>query len=397
MSLRLLLLLATLVGAAWGQSCSSSDCATCLSDSSCFYYVKCGYCTSYGGSTCNGESPTRYSSSCPATPTAAEAALPLSPPYWAVGLAAIAVSVTAVLAYSPLEQFCGQKEAPSLPSHSGVGCSHHLLFLSCCFLWLGLSLGLAAPALPWLVAASAKYTTAASAFFYFNCFQDNGVTTPVASVCQQVSTVQYLGGINSSNSAFAAYLAYAQNGLAIGIIFYTVMIGLLFPCALMTSVAVYRLNKLARYGTPPYTSGCSPASLAVAQMLGWPSFVIFAIVFFCALTLCSAVADRTNAGEYIGNDVTVEYRLMPGSVAAGVSFALQLVGLALQAVVARALSAVKGVGCNSGGCCRLAMDDGRDSVPGSAAEGTALFGPASTAAEGTALLGTPTFVYPRKG
>ena len=203
-------------------------------------------------------------------------------------------------------------------------------------------------------------------------------------------------GIITVNSA--ADVAYIRNALALGSIAYVVSIGLLFPCALMTSVAVYRLNKLARYGTPPYTSGCSPASLFVAQMLGWPSFAIFAIAFFCALALSSSAADKLNSQGTSGpGNGRVEHNLMPGSVAAGVSVALQLLGLALQAVVARALSAVKGVGCNSGGCCRLALDDGRDSVPGSASEGTSLFGPAFTAAEGTALLGTPTFVYPRKG
>jgi hypothetical protein len=393
-SLRLLLLLAALVGAL-GQQCYSSDCATCLSDSRCVYFSSCGcYQSIYAPSSCNGEPPSRSSSSCPTPPTAAEAARPLSPPYWVVCLAVVAVGATAVLSYSPLEKLCGQKEAPPSPSHSGVGCSHHLLFLACCFLWFGLSLGLAAPALPWLVVVTRPGSTmAASAFYTFICFQDSGasLSTPAPSVCQQVTTAQYLNNFNS-RPALAADLAYAQNGLALGAIAYTVSLGLLLPCALMTSIAVYRLNKLARYGTPPYTSGCSPASLAVAQMLGWPAFAVFAIAFFLAVSLCATVADKLNSQNFFGLS-TVEYRLMPGSVAAGVSFALQLVGLALQAVVARALSEVKGVGCNSGGCCRLALDNGRDGS--GASEGTALFGPASTAAEGTALLGPASFVYPR--
>ena len=42
---------------------------------------------------------------------------------------------------------------------------------------------------------------------------------------------------------------------------------------------------------------------------------------------------------------------LPGIVAAMVSVALLLLGLILQAIVARALKDVRGVGCNSGGCC----------------------------------------------
>ena len=394
-SLRLLLLLAALVGA-WAQCSYSTDCTTCLSDSRCGYYIKCNYCTTYSAfSTCDGETPTQSSSRCPIIPTAAEAALPISSSYWVVGLAVVAVGATAVLSYSPLEKLCGQKEVSPPPSHSGAGCSHHLLFLSCCCLWLGLSLGLAAPALPWLVAASTRGTQAASAFFAFYCPRYDPSSTSTF-YCQQTPLALYLSsGVFSVNPS-AADLAYVQNALALGSIAYVFSIGLLFPCALMTSVAVYRLSKLARYGTPPYTSGCSPASLFVAQMLGWPSFAVFAIAFFCALSLVAAAAGKLNSQGSSGpSDGRVEYNLMPGSVAAGVSVALQLLGLALQAVVARALSAVKGVGCNSGGCCRLALDDGRDG--GGASEGTALFGPASTAAEGTALLGPASFVYPRKG
>ena len=383
-SLRLLLLLAALAGA-WGQ-CYSSDCATCLSDSSCVYFVNCRQCATsiYAPPSCNGEPPARSISICPAPPTAAEAARPLFPPYWVVGLAVVAVGVTAVLSYSPLEKLCGEKEVPSSLSHSGVGCSHHLLFLSCCFLWFGLSLGLAAPALPWLVVvASPTNTLAASAFYTFNCFQDSSpspASTQAPTACFQLTTAQFLNNFNS-RPALAADLAYAQNGLALGTVAYIVSLGLLLPCALMTSIAVYRLHKLARYGTPPYTSGCSPASLTVAQMLGWPSFAVFAIAFFLAIYLCATVADKLNTQKYFGQS-TVEYRLMPGSVAAGVGFALQLVGLALQAVVARALSAVKGVGCNNGGCCRLALDDGRN---------------AAAAAEGSALLGPASYVYQRSG
>ena len=128
----------------------------------------------------------------------------------------------------------------------------------------------------------------------------------------------------------------------------------------MASVAVYRLNKFAKYGIPPYTSGCSPASLSVAQMLGWPSFAIFSIVFFCAISICSSAASKASSFSF-GN---VQYNLMPGSVAAGVSVAFQLIGCVLMSVVAYALKSMHGIGCNSGGCCKLTLNNGRLAIQG---------------------------------
>ncbi len=187
--------------------------------------------------------------------------------------------------------------------------------------------------------------------------------------------LQYLNyglSFGGTGGPSASDLAYAQNGLALGAIAYVFTIGLLFPCALMTSIAVYRVNKLIKNGISPYSSGCSPASLSVAQMLGWPSFAVFAISFFCALSLSSTVADKLNSFTSSGAPLVV-YSAMPGSVAAGVSLAFQLVGLVLQNVAARALASVQGVGCNDGGCCRLATDNGP--MPNkfmAAAEGTSL-------------------------
>ena len=39
---------------------------------------------------------------------------------------------------------------------------------------------------------------------------------------------------------------------------------------------------------------------------------------------------------------------------------MQLIGLILVSVLARSLRKVQGIGCNSGGCCRLALDDEDD-------------------------------------
>jgi len=150
--------------------------------------------------------------------------------------------------------------------------------------------------------------------------------------------------------------AFAQNALLLGTFGYITTIGLSFPCALMTTIAVYRYNRFIKYSIPPYTSGCSPASLSVAQMIGWPSFGIFTIVVGCGISLASTVAKTINSRAG-GSISQFEYLSMPGSVAAGVSLAMQLIGLIMVSLIARSLRKVQGIGCNSGGCCRLALDD----------------------------------------
>jgi hypothetical protein len=161
--------------------------------------------------------------------------------------------------------------------------------------------------------------------------------------------------LNGSSSPDAQW---ADQGYALGIVGYIAGLGLLFPCAVMASFAVYRLRRFEKTGIPPYTSGCSPSSLAVAQMLGWPAFIIFSIVVFIATSLCSTITTKlNNFNSNPFNNGKVEYLLMPGPVSAGVSIAFQFLGLTLLAVVSRSLSSVHGVGCNGGGCCRLAMDD----------------------------------------
>jgi hypothetical protein len=110
--------------------------------------------------------------------------------------------------------------------------------------------------------------------------------------------------------------AIAQRGLALGVVAYIVLIGLLLPSAVITSIATYRFSKSTKQGTPAYTSGCSPASLFVAQLLGWPAFFTFSIVAFIAISVCSTVATRIKS----------QFDGLPGIVAAMVSVALLLLG-----------------------------------------------------------------------
>jgi hypothetical protein len=376
----LLIIFGLYIYSASGQSCynyGGSDCATCLGANGqggggggCVYSPRCGSCYptfNYNSASCG--TGLTSAAQCPTIPSAVEAARPLSSAYGVLGLAAIAVALTAVAAYSNVEQSCCARGKPT--PRTALGLNHHLLFLSSCFLWFGLSLGLAAPALPWLVAVGPTSVTAASAFSLFFC--GFASATNDYSLCSQLTLVQYVanGGLAMDDQALA------QRGLALGVVAYIVLIGLLLPSAVITSIATYRFSKSTKQGTPAYTSGCSPASLFVAQLLGWPAFFTFSIVAFIAISVCSTVATRIKS----------QFDGLPGIVAAMVSVALLLLGLILQAIVARALKDVRGVGCNSGGCC-CATDS-------AASGGAPLSGPTAVITSPFASANAPQVVAPQ--
>jgi len=195
---------------------------------------------------------------------------------------------------------------------------------------------------------------------YEFCVIDNDTleiaTCPSAYVFSEI--------VSSTTSSFSVFssalgsteLSFFRNALLLGAFGYVTTIGLLFPCAVMTSIALYRYNRYIKYGIPAYTSGCSLASLSVAQMRRWPSFIIFIIVIGCGVRLAATVVK------------VLSVRAFPDIqffVAAGVSIFMQLLGLILVSISSRALRNVKGVGCNSGGCCRLSIDSHEDEDEGS--------------------------------
>jgi len=343
-----------------GQSCNSNDCKTCVSSSSyCYYYIQCGYCTSSSSSPCQGEFPVRNCPPPPAWPTVPQLAASHAPVYGILGLSALAIVCIAIMAYSPIEQICGQKVSPTF---QGYNCSNHLLFFAACFLWLGLGLGLAAPALPWIVSFSPSSSTySSSPAFFITAFAIDQCSVDSSTfnvVCINGYTFSEILAPKEGNNIFvtptSTELSYVQNALLLGSFGYVVSVGLLLPCAIMTSIALYRYNRLIKYGIPAYTSGCSLASLSVAQMIGWPAFAIFIIVIGSGVQLSSTVTKYLRANGSFSN---AEYIAMPGSVAGGVSIFMQLVGLALVSIAAKVLQKLKGVGCNNGGCCKLAIAD----------------------------------------
>lgn len=375
---RALLLAFYILGAsAQYRSCDfDSDCSTCLrnqgSNQGCYYITNCpnggrpSFCA-YSAPTPNfcsrGYGVLTSAAQCPTAPPAIEAAQPLSFAYGLLGLAALAITLTALASHASVEhrcQCCGTRGGRPPPTLKALGLNNHLLFLSACFLWIGLSLGLAAPALPWLVSTTPTFTLTASAFFLQSC--QFGASNKEYSLCTQNTLLQYLSTKTLTGDIKKEDLALGQSALDLGVVMYLVLIGLLLPSAAITSVAVHRFNRSTQLGTPAYTSGCSPASLFAAQLLGWPALATFSIVSFIAISVCAAAVARLRLlpPNSIGEP---QYAGLPGIVAALVGAALLLVGLVLQCLVARALKDVRGVGCNRGGCCCAPDSDSPGPAP----------------------------------
>lgn len=359
-------LLSLAVTQIWGQCPFTTDCKTCLSNRYCYFFVKCEICST-STNACS-ESPITSPNNCVANrswPTVTQLATSRSSIYGVLGIGLAAIIILTIISYSPIEEICGLKVTPTF---NGFGCTSYMLSFASCFLWLGLSLSLATPSLPWLASFTPtndyqQNVYFASAFMYEFCVIDNDTleiaTCPSAYVFSEIVSSSTSSVFSSAFSS--TEFSYFRNALLLGAFGYVTTIGLLFPCAVMSSIALYRYNRYIKYGIPAYTAGCSLASLSVAQMLGWPSFIIFIIVIGCGVQLAATVVKVLSVRAF----PDIQFFAMPGSVAAGVSIFMQLLGLILVSISSRALRNVKGVGCNSGGCCRLAIDAYEDEDEGS--------------------------------
>ena len=234
----------------------------------CVFSVRCG-CSSTFNFYSSGCSPGLTSAAqCPSIPTAVEAARPLSSAYGVLGLAAFAVICTAATTYSNVEHNCCARGKPT--PRAALGLNHHLLFLSSCLLWFGLSLGLAAPALPWLIAVAPTFVTAANAFFFYSCGFDPA--TNDYSLCYQFTQVKFL-----ANERLAMEdQALAQRGLALGVVAYIVLIGLLLPSAVITQASPRTASAKAQSMAPlPTLPAAPPQAFSRRSCLAGPLFSSF--------------------------------------------------------------------------------------------------------------------------
>ena len=355
--MRRLALLAALAACALAQpqNCYSySSCSSCIA-AGCYEYVSggcAGSCTSSPTSTCDGVTPINNAAQCPAQPSDAANAGTRSGAAGIAGLGAAAIALTAFFAYGNVERFCGQKSEP--PATAPV--RTWVLFAASSALWLGLTLQLASPLLPWMVCSAGSSTsfTLATGFYVQGCNIDNNGNT----ICQfTVTWSDYLNVLlvgAQGNDYYLDERAYMTEALALGSSSLAFAAVFLLPAAFMVSFAVYRLQRFNRTGVAPYASGFAPTSLLVAQLLGWTSFGVFCVLWWSALGLCSTV--QTKYGSSLCPPNGFSYANLPGEITAGVGFFLQLAGLAAVAFEARgALRDLPGVGCNTAGCARLTI------------------------------------------
>jgi hypothetical protein len=337
------------------RSCSTCAGATATNDGACGWCSRYGPCTPASSTSCNGYAPDALTpSACPPIPAAATAAWSSADALGTLSIGFLAIALLAILVFSPVERLCGRRAA-SAPSVQPRATSVRILFAASSLMWLGVSLLLAAPAAPWIIEASQAFE-----YFYVNAFSYNFCRTgssqsgdfPPAGVT--LCVVQPLDYISAQSDDAVGYVnsAKALGGLAL-----VFTVALLLPAALMASVAAYRMSLLERFGTPPYTAGCSLASLAVAQALAWTGAALAAIVWFCALALVDRVVTK------LGPSVSLGTTNLPGEVLCGVGVACTAVGAALVSVVARWEARILGVGCNGGGCCKISFEAAGGEAP----------------------------------
>lgn len=307
---------------------------------------------------CSGGSPpdALAPGSCPPIPTAATAAWSFANALGTLSIGFLAIALLATLIFSPVERFCGRGRAatstfPVQPRAASV----RTLFAASSLMWLGASLLLAAPAAPWIISIAGAYESAyVTAFSYFNCETGNGGGggfPPVGETWCISEPLQYIAALSPDEAG------YVNSGQALGGLALALTVALLLPAALMASVAAYRLSLLERFGTPPYTAGCSLASLAVAQALAWTGASLAAIAWFCALALVDKVVAKLGPAYSLGT------ANLPGEVLCGVGVACTAVGAALVSVVARWEARILGVGCNGGGCCKITFEAAGGEAP----------------------------------
>jgi hypothetical protein len=221
-----------------------------------------------------------------------------------------------------------------------------LSFAASTLQWLGVCLMIAGPVAPWIVTAPGgpRDYLYVNAFNVYNCR-----TASVASGCEVTSLSSFIDYGDTKLTDFV------NRGLALGGVALALSVGLLIPSALMTSVATYRLSLLERFGVPPYTAGCSLASLTVVQVLAWTGFGLSFIVFISALALCGNVI--STSPNFNGDALSSAN--LPGPVLFGIGLALTLVGVAIVSFIAKLEARILGVGCNRGGCCDIIEEENR--------------------------------------
>lgn len=343
----LLPLLAALAAADPTYCSDASTCGACAGAVS-KYDGPCGWCDSYGScqsvssSYCGGRSLTTNAGSCPVPLTVEAAAWSSADAMGTLALGALATAATAVMAFSPIERACGRRAATTPapgtePSAATIG----FTFTGSALLWTALSLLLAAPAAPWITSVRGT-----AGYYYATAFTINTCSkfSPDSSTyaCQTIPLAVYADGDSELGSKL---LTKVNEGTTLGAFSLVFAIGLLFPAALMSSLATYRLSMLARHGEAPYSTGCSPANLAVAQTLAWAGAGLMSLILLLALALCKTLVDNEL------KSLTPTYMNSPGAVLLGLAVGAALAGAALLNAAARAAKEITGVGCNGGGCC----------------------------------------------
>jgi hypothetical protein len=131
-----------------------------------------------------------------------------------------------------------------------------------------------------------------------------------------------------------------------GIVGYVFALGALFPAALLSGVAAYRLKNLVRHGIPAYTAGCSPVNLVAALALA----ALGSVAAIALVSVASSLTIVSATAPFFTGTTGLTTAGLPGPVAGGLAAALSSLGAVLLGVALSSLHAAPGFGTSA---CRM--------------------------------------------
>jgi hypothetical protein len=314
----------------YGYSSTGASCVRAASASS---YYSCSSSASYTIVNSTAQCPSPVPS-----PTPLEFAWTRAPTWGLVGIGGVASIALGALVYSPMERLTGTPPSPAPAPYVLV----HALSFASASLWFGASTLLAAPTVPWIITsepAKPGFTTAfyyyVTAFDFIACNVD--VVKKLVAYCNQYKPDYLVKYPNPLASQYAGAMTAATRG---GISAYVFVVCTLFPAAIISGIAAYRLKNLLRHGIPAYTAGCSSANLVTALVLAAIGSVASIALVGTAFSLAQTASEAP-----LFNKATMTG--LPGQVAGGLSAALSSLGAVLLGVALSSLHAMPGFGMSA--------------------------------------------------
>ena len=293
-----------------------------------------------------------------------------------LSIAALATIMLSVFVWTPVERTCCKQRTMHAPAVTALlpvlSSLTKLMFFAAIALWWAAALMIAAPVVPWLNfsitftsgyethLSTSSYIEVASLMFFTDCLPSR--------YCNSFSMLELISESKNIYHRPQWEGSYFSGFIAVGSLTYVVLIALVLPAAIFSTVAAYRLSKTARYGTPlaPFTGGASCVNLRLTFMLVVASAVLTAVLFAAAQSLATMYALSRDPHFYTSFDTI--WTAQPGSFALGFSVLALFIACVLLSVASTRAAAAKlpqygeGYSCCAPAPASPSLDEGSPAV-----------------------------------